>query len=102
MFAAEPSRQVICDALRQGRLYASTGVTLKRIVVGADTYAVFPSDASAKVEFVGQGGRVLQDGVAGADGAARFRLAGGEEYVRARVTTGDGKHAWTQPSRVVR
>jgi predicted metal-dependent phosphoesterase TrpH len=102
VFAAEPTRQVICEALGQGRFYASTGVTLRRIVVKDDAYAVYPADASALVEFVGQGGRVLQSGKAERDGAARYRLTGGEGYVRARVTTGDGKHAWTQPSRVVR
>jgi hypothetical protein len=102
VFAPEPTRPLICGALREGRLYASTGVTLRRIVVGGDAYAVFPADAAAKVEFVGQGGRVLQSGVAGADGAARYQLTGGEGYVRARITTADGKHAWTQPSRVVR
>jgi hypothetical protein len=102
VFAPEASRRAICEALGQGRLYASTGVTLRRIVVKDDTYAVFPADASADVEFVGEGGRVLQRVRAGSDGAARYQLAGGEGYVRARVTTSDGKRAWTQPSRVVR
>jgi hypothetical protein len=45
---------------------------------------------------------VLQSGKADRDGAARYRLGGGEGYVRARVTGADGKHAWTQPSRVTR
>ncbi len=101
VFAPEPTRPLICEALRQGRLYASTGVTLKRIVIAGDTYAVYPADPAAKVELIGKGGRVLQTGVAGPDGAARYRLVGDEGYVRARVTTADGKHAWTQPSRVV-
>ena len=103
VFAAEPTREAICEALGKGRLYGSTGVSLRRIVVKDDTYAVYPADPSALVEFIGQGGRVLQSGRAGSDGAARYRLgAGGEgSYVRARVTGADGKHAWTQPSRVV-
>ena len=100
VFALEPSREAICEALAQGRLYASTGVTLRRIVVNDATYAVYPADASAQVEFVGQGGRVLQSGQAGSDGAARYQLVGGEGYVRARVTANGGKHAWTQPSRL--
>jgi hypothetical protein len=100
VFAAEPTREAICEALGRGRLYASTGVSLKRIVVKDDAYAVYPSDPSALVEFVGLGGRVLQSGKAGSDGAARYQLVGGEGYVRARVTSGDGKQAWTQPSRV--
>ncbi len=100
VFAPEATREAICDALGRGRLYSSTGVTLKRIAVKDDTYAVYPLDTSAEVEFVGLGGRVLQHGKAGADGAARYQLTGGEGYVRARVTTGDGKHAWTQASRL--
>jgi hypothetical protein len=100
-FAAEPTRATICDALAHGRLYASTGPSLKRIVVKDASYAVYPADAAAEVDFVGAGGRVLQSGKPGADGAARYELRGDEGYVRARVTV-DGKHAWTEPSRVVR
>ncbi len=100
VFAAEASRKAICEALAQGRLYASTGVTLKRIVVGGAAYAVYPADPSAVVEFIGRGGRVLQSGAAGRDGAARYQLVGGEGYVRAHVTAPGGKQAWTQPSRV--
>jgi hypothetical protein len=100
VFSAETSRNAICEALAKGRLYASTGVTLKRIVVGGDAYAVYPAEPSAVVEFIGQGGRVLQSGPAGRDGAARYRLSGGEGYVRAHVTAAGGKQAWTQPSRV--
>jgi hypothetical protein len=101
VFAPEPSADAICEALGKGRLYASSGVSLKRIVVQGDAYAVYPADTTAFVEFVGQGGRVLQSGRAGSDGAARYKLQGGEGYVRARVTGSGGKHAWTEPSRVV-
>ena len=101
VFAPEPSAEAICDALRKGRLYASTGVSLKRIVVQGDAYLVYPADTTALVEFVGLGGRVLQSGHAGSDGAARYQLRGGEGYVRARVTASNGKRAWTEPSRVV-
>jgi hypothetical protein len=100
VFAAETTREAICAALAKGQLYASTGVTLRRIVVKDDLYAVYPADSSAQVEFVGEGGRVLQSGVPGRDGAARYQLAGGERWVRVRVTASNGKHAWTQPSRV--
>jgi len=98
VYAPEATRAAICAALGAGRLYASTGVTLKRIVVTEDSYAVYPADRAAEVEFVGQGGVVLQHGKAGDDGAARYRLRGGEGYVRARVTSAEGKHAWTQPA----
>jgi len=100
VFAPEPTRDALCAALAQGKLYASTGVTLKRILVKEDTYAVYPADRAARVEFIGTGGAVLQTGKIGDDGAARYKLEGGEGYVRARVIDADGKHAWTQPSRL--
>jgi hypothetical protein len=102
VFAPEPTRESICGALAAGRLYASTGPALKRIVVKGAGYAVTPSDASNTVEFVGAGGRVLQSGKPAADGVARYTLVGGEGYVRARITSADGKHAWTEPSRLRR
>jgi hypothetical protein len=100
-YAPELSRKAICEALGKGRLYASTGVTLQRIAIGEDTYAVYPADRSAEVEFVGWGGVVLQSGKAGDDGAARYKLKGGEGYVRARLRVGD-KRAWTQAVRLSR
>lgn len=100
-YAPELSRKAICEALGQGKLYASTGVTLQRISIEGDTYAVYPADRGAEVEFVGWGGVVLQAGKAGDDGAARYKLKGGEGYVRARLRSGE-KRAWTQPARLVR
>lgn len=99
-FAPEATRPAICEALAAGKLYASTGVTLKRIVVKDDTYAVYPADRAVTVEFVGWGGKVLQSGKAGDDGAARYQLKGGEGYVRARLVDDAGKRAWTEPSRL--
>ncbi len=101
VFAHEATREAICEGLAKGRLYASTGVTLRRIVVKDDAYAVYPADASALVTFIGREGHVLQEGKPGSDGAARYRLHGGEGYVRARVSEGDQRRAWTQPSRVL-
>jgi hypothetical protein len=101
VFAPEPTREAICAALAQGRLYGSTGPALRRILVKDDTYAVYPQSPSALVEFIGKGGRVLQSGKADRDGAARYRLQGGEGLVRARVSEGEGRQAWTQPSRMV-
>jgi hypothetical protein len=101
VFAPEPTREAICAALAQGRLYGSTGPALRRIQITDDAYAVYPQNPSALVEFIGKGGRVLQSGKADRDGAARYRLQGGEGLVRARVTEGEGKQAWTQPCRVI-
>lgn len=99
-FTPDLNKKAICAALAEGKLYGSTGVTLKRIVVTEDSYAVYPSDRAVEVEFVGLGGAVLQRGKAGEDGAARYQLRGGEGYVRARLTNAQGKHAWTQAAHV--
>jgi hypothetical protein len=99
-FATELTHEAVCKALAAGKLYASDGVALKRITVTEDEYAVYPADRTAEVAFVGQRGAVLQRGKAGDDGAARYKLKGGEGYVRVRVTSDAGKHAWTEPVRV--
>lgn len=100
VYGAELTRRSVCAALAAGRLYASTGVTLERIAVTEDTYAVFPAERDVTVEFVGYGGLVLASSGVGEDGAARYQLGGGEVYVRARLTSRDGRRAWTQPSRL--
>lgn len=100
VFAEAPDRKAICGALAEGRLYASTGVTLRRIHVEGDTYAVTSGTPGVDVEFIGQGGRSLARVKPSADQVASYRLRGDEGYVRARVTAPDGKRAWTQPSRL--
>lgn len=100
VFAETADRDQICAALAKGSLYASTGAVIKRITVKDDTYVVALGHVEAKVEFIGQDGVILQTGAPDAEGNATYRLAGTEVYVRARITTPDGKHAWTQPSRL--
>ncbi len=100
VFAPEASREAICAALAGGKLYASAGPVLRAHPRDRSGLRVYPADPSADVEFIGTGGGVLQQGKAGSDGASRYELKGGEGYVRARITTADGKHAWTQPSRL--
>jgi hypothetical protein len=100
VFADAPDRDQICAALAKGSLYASTGVTIRRITVKDDTYAVALGRADVNVEFIGKNGAILQSGKPGDDGTAIYRLVGTEVYVRARITAPDGKRAWTQPSRL--
>jgi len=100
VFADAPDRDLICAALAKGSLYASTGVTILRLTVKDDTYAVALGRADVNVEFVGKDGVILQSGKPAEDGTATYRLVGTEVYVRARITAADGKRAWTQPSRV--
>lgn len=102
VFAHEASEAAICDNLRQGRLYASSGAKLRRIVVEGGELTVFPEVADADVEFIGAHGAVLKGARRGEDGSTTYRLQGSERYVRARITQIDGKRAWTQAYRVAR
>ncbi len=100
VFADRPDRDQICAALAKGSLYASTGVTIRRITVKDDTYAIALGRADVNVEFIGEKGTILQSSKPGDDGTAVYRLVGTEGYVRARITAPDGKRAWTQASRL--
>lgn len=101
VFGSQVNEGAICDGIRRGRLYASSGPKLARIVVKDDTIAITVT-APAKVEFFGREAAALATVDAAANGEARYTLRGGEGYVRARVTGGDGRRAWTQAYRVAR
>ena len=104
VFAREASEPAVCEALRSGRLYASMGAAIKRIVIDFNAFSLWPGAADAKVEFIGAGGEILASSAEGQDagGARTYRLRGDERYVRARVTQADGKKAWTQAHRIAR
>jgi hypothetical protein len=88
--------EAICDALKRGQLYASTGVVLERIRVTETSYTVWPSEARTTVSFYGQGGRLLAEhGPLIGGAAASYALARGDGYVRAKIVASDGSHAWT-------
>jgi hypothetical protein len=99
VFADQTTPEAICHALRNGLLYSSTGVRLRRIVVSGDRYIVEPDERGARVVFVGEGGRELLHWE-GITGAATYRLRGNEKYVRARIELSDGRRAWTPAVRV--
>jgi hypothetical protein len=105
-FGAETSKEAICAALAEGRLYASNGPAFTRIAVQGDTFVVATADASATVAFLGERGETLAEVRAAdvpEDGGARvlaYRLAGGELLVRARLADALGRHAWTAAYRV--
>jgi hypothetical protein len=107
-FGGETSRAAICDALAKGRLFASSGVRLRRISVAKSTLTIWVDEARAEVEFIGDGGAVLSRvdaGAAKADGdlfAVSYALRGGESYVRARVSVAGTGSAWTQAYRAGR
>jgi hypothetical protein len=105
-FGDETSVSAICEALAEGRLFASNGPSLARIAVQGDTFLVTTTDADATVDFLGEHG-VLLATVRAAEVPARgelreirYRLRGDEALVRARIADARGRHAWTAAYRV--
>ncbi len=84
---------MICDALRDGLLVASTGPSLERVEVRGARYVVVPAEPDAKVTFIGASG-VLATGV------TSYELRGNEGWVRARVDATGDTQAWTPAVRV--
>jgi hypothetical protein len=92
--APERNAAAILAALRGGKFYASTGALIKRYEVSPESIKVEASDPSAKIEFIGAGGKVLKIETAA---RAEYRPAGDELYVRVRVKDAAGKLALLQP-----
>ena len=98
--AARLEARAILEALERGDFYASTGVELQDYQVTREqmTIAVRPTAFSKyRIEFVGSGGRVLQESLAS---PATYRFTGAEGYVRGRVIESNGHMAWIQPTPV--
>lgn len=84
-------------ALEAGQFYASTGVTLRDVVVTPHAIEVEireDQDFRYTTTFIGSEGRVLGTSTAN---PARYDLSGDPGYVRARVEDSRGEVAWTQP-----
>jgi hypothetical protein len=89
--------QPILDALERGDFYASTGVELSDYRVTGAGIAVDVREQpsrSYRVQFIGQNGRVLQEGTST---CASYTFRGTDVYVRVRVLDSTGAIAWTQP-----
>jgi len=99
--SSEVTEQDVCESLRTGRFYASNGAVIERLSVSDQTIRIWTADPDARIEFVGQAGRVLDAVPSRADGAS-YTLRGEERWVRARVLEADGDRAWTQVFRVTR
>jgi hypothetical protein len=102
VFADRADPGLVCDKLREGSLYASSGAELARIEVRDATFRVWPDAPSARVEFVGFGGAVLSSTSGSALEPAVYTLKGDERYVRARVVTGKDARAFTPAFRVTK
>jgi hypothetical protein len=104
--AAQLTQTAVMTALRQGRFYASTGVTLQSYeadehgismrLVQTPEWSPATSKPNTRVvtRFIGGGGRLLAE-VTGLNPAYRFK--GDERYVRAQIIDSNGRRAWTQP-----
>lgn len=90
---AERTVENIIAALKEGRFYASTGVSFERIAVEGETFQVVAPDAD-EIRFVSRFGKVLSM-VDGADGS--YTINGSEQYVRAEAYGRGKTAAWTQP-----
>jgi hypothetical protein len=90
-------RDAILAAIRRGDFYASTGVELKDYQATPKVVSVSVREkngAHYRVQFIGSGGRVLQESVGP---LASYEVRGDEGYVRAKVIDSNGRHAWCQP-----
>jgi hypothetical protein len=99
------TEQSVMQALREGRFYASTGISLESYsadCTGISMKLAPPREWSSAVQasalhttrFIGADGRVLAE-VAGR--SPSYRLRGDEKYVRASIVDSDGRRGWTQP-----
>jgi len=89
--------RAIVENLDKGLFYASTGVELDDIILTPEQIEIrIAKDGEFKfrTEFIGSGGKILLH----ADtNPAIYKLAGDEQYVRAKVYDSAGFVAWVQP-----
>jgi hypothetical protein len=95
--ATEPRLDDCLAALRAGRFYASTGLTLADYATHGRQIALDLDHGHARFELIGPGGQVLEE-TSGA--SARFHLGDGVSYARVRAVGRDGVRLWTQPHAV--
>lgn len=95
---AERDAKSIVAALDRGEFYASTGVELEE-VSGTRVKVREKNGAHYRIQFIGSGGRVLQESQGA---AASYTMRGDEGYVRVKVIDSNGRMAWGQPERVKR
>lgn len=89
--------RALLEAIERGDFYASTGVELAQLEVTASSVTVgvrVRASAKYRIQFIGQGGRVLQESI---EPQAIYTISGSEGYVRARVLESNGRRAWIQP-----
>ncbi|MBV9867671.1 MAG: CehA/McbA family metallohydrolase [Abitibacteriaceae bacterium] len=92
--AAERSVWAICNALRQGQFYASTGVEITQVQVAGNSIAITAPDAQ-RIRFVGEWGKEI---LYANENYAHYEVTGAEgSYIRVECYGAGIKAAWTQP-----
>jgi len=95
--AGELTTEAICAALESGEFYSSTEIELTDYEVTPEIIRVGIKQVDGyryTTRFVGLNGQVLAERY-GTE--ALYRRRGDEPYVRARVWSSNGGHAWCQP-----
>jgi len=97
--ARELSTSAVLEALDAGEFYSSTGVELEdvtRLPNGLRVHikAGDGSDVKFTTEFIGQDGKLLAKSF---DNPAEYTMLARDKYVRAKVSSSNGEHAWVQP-----
>ncbi len=104
--AHELSRKALIEAMRAGHFYASTGVQLDdvsmtenslRLKIKQEEFSEPGKSQNAahyRTYFIGQGGKILK-----IDESLEpsYQLQPQDLYIRAKVASSNGTHAWTQP-----
>lgn len=91
--ASARTPEAIVEALKAGRCYASTGVTIERITLEDETLTIVAPNAS-ELRFCGRWGQVKQF----SEGPeASYQIKGQEGYVRVSCLGAGSQAAWTQP-----
>lgn len=90
--APELSLHALRKSLVQGDFYASTGIKLESLEIGAEQIRV-AARAAEEIRFIGRGGEILER-VQG--NSAVYSVRGDEQYIRAECH-GSNSAAYTQP-----
>ncbi len=93
VYASERSLPAIVDAMRQGRFYASTGVTIREITVTGDRIRVATENAERIVALRDAGVRFAQVD----DRVIEVEAPADASYVRFECWGRGEQFAWTQP-----
>lgn len=96
LWLEELSWEAVLDALKAGRLYATTGIELEELVVEEERIFL-EAQGAERISFFGHRGQLLAEARAS---AAEYVVRGDEKYIRAEIEgaspSGPAK-AWIQP-----